>query len=72
MIPPRIECPCCGTKFTADDQGQRTCGECRIWEAEPLERDDAPIDFGDTPRTAQDLERSMENYQRVSGAKRRR
>ena len=67
MIPARVECPCCGTKFTQDDAGQTACGECRIWELDPDAGE--PVDFGPSAR---DIGRSMENYRRASGIPRRR
>lgn len=81
MIPQRIECPCCGTKFTQDGAGQTRCGECKLWQLEidagqtrcgtKFTQDDAgePIDFGPSARNPA---RSLENYRRIARIPRRR
>ena len=61
MIRPRIECPCCGTKFTPDSDNDVTCGECPLWQHD--ERAAEPLDFGPS---AHDPLRSLENYRAVA------
>jgi hypothetical protein len=66
MIRPRLECPCCGTKFTPDSDNDVTCGECLLWQRDELS-DTPPIGFGES---AHDAARSIANYRAVTRPRR--